>query len=326
MGATLRVIAGIALACCISCDAFALEAPPGYSHSWGYLGGGPGQFNAPSGIGTDRFGNVYVADTFNNRIQKFNADGLYLLQWGSFGPGNGTFNLPWGIDCDFSGNVYVADSNNFLIQKFSPTGQFLVQWGGYGSEPGQFNYAAQLALDDSDYVYVADGDNGRVQKFRSDGTLVGLWGSRGAGPGQFTNASGIAVGRGRVYVADLDAGRIQVFDTGGHLQGQIGVPGQGYGQIFRPSGLELDAAGNLYVTSDSDPRIVKLSPEGVVLTQWGSAGTSGGQFLGGTYDIALHPSRLVYVVDRGFNRVEVFDAGALPAISVTWGAVKARYR
>jgi hypothetical protein len=89
-----------------------------YITQWGGSGTGNGQFNAPVRLVIDASGNVYVADTGNNRIQKFTGAGEYLTQWGGAGSGNGTFNAPKGIAIDGAGNVYVGDSNN-LIQKFT---------------------------------------------------------------------------------------------------------------------------------------------------------------------------------------------------------------
>ena len=87
--------------------------------TWGSSGTGDGQFNAPLGVATDGNGNVYVADTNNNRIQKFDASGTFLTTSGSYGSGNGQFSNPIGVATDGSGNLYVADTNNNRIQKFT---------------------------------------------------------------------------------------------------------------------------------------------------------------------------------------------------------------
>ena len=70
-------------------------------------------------LAIDGSGNVYVADSSNNRIQKFAADGAFLAAWGSYGTGNGQFAGPTGVATDSSGHVYVADQNNDRIQKFA---------------------------------------------------------------------------------------------------------------------------------------------------------------------------------------------------------------
>ena len=63
---------------------------------WGSFGSGDGQFNFPNGVAVDPSGNVYVADAYNNRIQKFTGSGAFITKWGSFGSGDGQFAFPQG--------------------------------------------------------------------------------------------------------------------------------------------------------------------------------------------------------------------------------------
>ena len=72
---------------------------------------------------------MYVVDTLNNRIQKFNSNGTFITKWGSKGTADGQFNFPDGIAVDSSGNVYVADDGNNRIQKFDSNGTFITKWG-----------------------------------------------------------------------------------------------------------------------------------------------------------------------------------------------------
>jgi DNA-binding beta-propeller fold protein YncE len=69
-------------------------------------------------MGIDSSDNIYVADTNNNRIQKFDPDGKFLLKFGSGGYRAGEFSGPSGIAVDSSGNVYVTDTYNHRVQKF----------------------------------------------------------------------------------------------------------------------------------------------------------------------------------------------------------------
>ena len=135
----------------------------------------PWYFNQPSGIALDSSGNVYVADTWNHRIQKFTSSGQFVTKWGSYGNGDGQFIGPFGIALDSSGNVYVADINNGRIQKFTSDGQFIAKWGSQGSGDGQFDYPSGIAADSSGNVYVADTQNHRIQKFTSDGQFIAKW-------------------------------------------------------------------------------------------------------------------------------------------------------
>ncbi len=132
---------------------------------FGSYGSGDGQFNYPLGVAVDSSGNVYVADAYNDRIQKFNGSGSFIVKWGTYGSGDGQFNYPGGVAVDSSGNVYVADWGNDRIQKFNGSGSFIGKWGTSGSGDGQFNYPGGVAVDSSDNVYVADTLNHRIQKF-----------------------------------------------------------------------------------------------------------------------------------------------------------------
>ena len=87
---------------------------------WGNPGSGPGQFDQPHGIAVDHSGNVYVADTYNHRVQVFTSDGAFLMQWGSYGSAPGQFYRPMGVEVGTDGRIYVADTWNARIQIFGP--------------------------------------------------------------------------------------------------------------------------------------------------------------------------------------------------------------
>jgi DNA-binding beta-propeller fold protein YncE len=77
---------------------------------WGTYGTGDGQFNWPSALSIDSNGNVYVADTNNQRIQKFTDKGIFLDKWGSHGNGEGEFYTPFDIAVDSNDDIYVLDT------------------------------------------------------------------------------------------------------------------------------------------------------------------------------------------------------------------------
>ena len=157
---------------------------------WGFEGTGDGQFMTPVGIATDSGGYVYVADSENDRIQKFTSDGTYVSDWGSYGTGNGSFILPFGVATDTSGNVYVTDNNNHRVQKFNTDGTFVTRWGSYGTVNGSLRYPWGVAVDATGNVYIVDNSNNRIQKFTSDGTFVTKWGSFGTADSQFRYPAG----------------------------------------------------------------------------------------------------------------------------------------
>ena len=138
---------------------------------WGSYGSNKGQFKAPIGITVSSSGNVYVADSENNRIQIFDLNGTYQSSWGYYGNGDGQFNNPNDVYIDHNEEVYVADSDNNRIQKFNKYGSFITKFGDYGNENGQFNKTFGIAIRinpleiSNSNVYVTDVYNHRVQKF-----------------------------------------------------------------------------------------------------------------------------------------------------------------
>lgn len=90
---------------------------------FGFRGGnGEGYFQSPTAIAVDnRNGDIYVVDSGNNRIQRFNSDGAFMSEFGGMGGGNGQFNNPTGIAVDSQGYVYVSDTNNNRIEEFAPS-------------------------------------------------------------------------------------------------------------------------------------------------------------------------------------------------------------
>jgi hypothetical protein len=224
---------------------------------WGSSGSADGQFKTPEGIAVDKnSSSVYVADSGNHRIQKFDKEGQHLETWGAFcdvsttkeckdpdGPtgnlslGDGQFNYPQGIaiNGNASNNVYVADSGNNRIQKFDDTGAFIKRWGSVGSGIGEFRRPADLAVHYG-IVYVVDAENNRIQEFDTNGTFIRTWGSEclrrfdsppspgctdidgpagnlTIGQGQFNRPAGIAVAPGKVIIADNSNDLIQIFNV-----------------------------------------------------------------------------------------------------------------
>jgi len=208
---------GVMLLASAAALAQTVSSSPTLVTTWGSAGSGPGQFNGPQGLAIDPAGNVYVADSDNNRIQKFTSNGNYLNKWGIAASGPGQFNSPSDVAIDSAGNIYVADTSNHRIQKFNSNRIFLSQLGtgSVGSGEGQFNTPRGVAVGAADVVYVSDQNNNRMQKFDSHGTFLATWGTRGSDPGQFINPAMPAVdASGNIYVAEYDNNRVQKFQDG----------------------------------------------------------------------------------------------------------------
>ena len=219
-----------------------------YVLQWGTGGSRDGQFSSPAAVAVDGSGNVYVADRWNHRIQKFSSSGKFLAKWGTNGFGDGQFEQPTGIAVDGSGNVYIAGHDNHRIQKFSSSGVFLAKWGTRGSRDGQFHSPAAVAVDGSGNVYVSDGFNHRIQKFSSSGTFLAKWGTKGSRDGQFLSFPRVAVdGSGNVYVVDGANFRIQKFSSSGVFLAKWGTEGSGDGQFQELLGIAVVGSGTVYV-------------------------------------------------------------------------------
>ena len=142
--------------------------------SWGQFGitgSGNGQFDWPRGITIDQDGYVYVADTLNNRIQKFDADGAFIMAWGANGQAPGQLYQPWDVQADTDGNIIVADTYNARLQRFTPHGTYIDTIGESGVLSGQFSQPQSIALGPDGALYVCEATNNRIQKFKRVTTL-----------------------------------------------------------------------------------------------------------------------------------------------------------
>jgi hypothetical protein len=279
--------------------------PPIFATKWGTFGSDDGAFSDPLGVAVDSAGNVYVADTYNSRIQKFDSSGAFLLQWGTFGTGDGQFYAPYSVAVDSAGNVYVADTIYHRIQKFDSNGNFLLKWGTNGTGEGQFFYPYSVAVDGAGNVYVADTSNHRIEKFDSNGNFLLKWGTNGSGDGQFNFPVSVAVdSTGDVYVADQNQ-RIEKFDSNGNFLLKWGTLGSGDGEFYYPFGVALDGAGNVYVADTDNQRIQKFDSNGNFLLKWGTLGLGAGQF---SYpnSVAADGAGNVYVADTSNDRIQKF--------------------
>ena len=286
---------------------------------WGTTGTGDGELNGPSALAVDAAGTVYLVDTINHRIQKFDENGNFLGKWGSFGTLDGQFYYPYGVAVDPFGKVYVADFNNHRIQKFDSDGNFIIKWGSQGIGDGQFNFPISIAADPYGSIYVSDYFNNRVQKFDLNGNFIAKWGTLGSADGQFSYPLGVAADQiGNIYVTDQYNGRVQKFDSDGNFITKWGSVGSGDGQFSNPDCVAADAAGNVYVADQYGNRVQKFDGNGNFLEKWGTPGSGDGEFLG-SYSVAVDASFNVYVGELVNNRVQKFGQAGLNGEWVTGG-------
>jgi len=269
--------------------------------AYGVPGTGTGQFQRPMGIAVDQGGNIWVADRENNRIEKFDEAGNFLMQFGALGSGNGQFNDPRGIAVSSNGTIWVSDIGNRRVQAFNSNGEFIraITYESFVEPYG-------LATGPGGVLWVSDPAGHRVYEFSEDGTLIRkAYGSpnKPTGESEINAPVGLATdSQGNLWVADNGANRITKFDANGKYAYQFGSMGTGNGQFQNPVGIAIVASGNLLVTDGTNNRVQEFQPSGTYLRQFGSTGSGGGQ-LKEPRGIAVARENKVLVADAGNRRV-----------------------
>ncbi len=280
--------------------------------AWGHTGSALGDFDfgsslnytKPPGGGIAVAGSfVYVADSANNRVERFSLEGTEPVAWGTKGSAPGQLSYPRGIAANAS-EVIVADDDNHRIEKFSPQGAFETAFGSQGTGPEQFGFPYGVALDAAGNVYVADDINDRIVALGPQLTFLGAWGGYGSKPGQlaFPRAIASAPG-GETYVADTANDRVEVFGPEGEFLRTIGGSGRAPGAFTAPRGLAANPSGELLV-SDTDGNRVELFAAGsyAYSGSWIAAGGNRAGF-NSPLGIGVDPRGSVYVADTGDERI-----------------------
>ena len=254
------------------------------------------QLKNPRGVALDGSGNLYIADTSNDRIRKVDSSGnISTVAGGSIGDGGAAggaqLNNPRGVALDGSGNLYIADTDNDRIRKVDSSGVITTVAGngmrgfsgdGAAATAARLNQPRGMALDGSGNLYIADRSNHRIRKVDSAGDISTVAGN---GMPSFSGDGAAAVaaqlefpedvaldGSGNLYIADKNNHRIRKVDSAGNISTVAGVDTFGYGgfrgdgaaavaaQMQEPRGVALDGSGNLYIADTGNNRIRKVGP------------------------------------------------------------------
>lgn len=215
----------------------------------------------PSGLGTDRDGNLVVCDSHYHCIRIYSPDGVELRKLGGErGTGPGQFGYISDAVQDSDGFWYVSEfSLTDRITKLTPDGKFVANWGESGSGPGQFNRVRALALGPDGLLYIADACNHRIHVLTRDGKFVREFGKPGAAPGELSYPYDLAFGpEGDLYVVERGNGRIQKFTADGQFLGMWGKPGRRPGELAEPWALVVDAFGRVHVIDTENHRVQRV--------------------------------------------------------------------
>lgn len=216
-----------------------------------------GTLNEPWGIALDPQGNVFVADTWNHRIQKFDGEGKFLLEWGTGGlsaDGPDRFWGPRGVAISPNGKVYITDTGNRRVSVFDLQGKPLFQFNLQGD--AQLDEPVGITIGGDGQVYVADTWNKRVAVFRADGQFVRSWPVAGWNSASIDNKPFLAVdSQNRVYLADPEGYRILVYANDGTPLAMFGQFGEEPDALNLPTGLSLDANGDIWIADAANNRV-----------------------------------------------------------------------
>jgi len=317
---------------------------------------GPGasaRFNSPQGLAIDVSGNLYVADSGNSTIRKVTPAGVVSTLAGKAGV-TGTndassaaaarFNVPYGVAVDTNGNIYVGDTENHTIRKISPTGAVTTLAGTPGTSGSTdgtnsgalFKYPCGVGVDGSGNIYVADYGNDTIRQVSTNGVVTTLAGSAGT-PGStngtghgalFYSPLGLAVdGNGNVYVADSENAMIRRITTPAAavttVAGSSSAPGSanGAGSTARfndPCGVAVDSSGTVYVSDLGNNTIRQITPQGVVTTLAGLAGSFGtndgtgaAARFGNPAGLAVDTNDNLYVAEYGNHTIRKIAPGGI---------------
>lgn len=268
--------------------------------------------NQPADVVVDTSGNIYVADTLNHRVVKYNSSLVYQSQFGVTGvPGNDNLHLntPTGVEVDSGGNVYVVDSLNHRVIKLNTSLNYIGQYGVTGvsgSDNTHFNTPYGISLDSGGTnIYIADQLNNRICKITN---------AMAAGT-PFVVISGLTYSPNGVT---LDANNniyfnqqhsIVQYSNAGSLLNTFGNAANAGATAYAcnsPLGVDMQGT-NLLVSDTGNHRIITLNSNFVYIGEFGVAakfGTDKGHLNGPIGITYLSP--LIYVADANNERVLVF--------------------
>lgn len=223
---------------------------------FGTRGAEEGNLSAPTGIGADEQGNIYVCDIGNKRIEKYNENGKFITTLGE-----GIIDSPMGIYVK-NEKIYITDWTKSKVYILSSRGEKLREF-----TYEDMNLPVGIALDDSDNIYVVDsGFSACIYKFNNDGKFIKQIGSYGVGQSEFLGPYDIAISKNVMIVSDENGSRIEALTTDGNFIWEIKSPFYRKESVNLPSDMAIKN-DNIYIADSLNWRIAVLNKQGLFVKE-----------------------------------------------------------
>jgi RHS repeat-associated protein len=285
------------------------------SSEFGSTGEGNGQFKDPWGVAAGESEDIYVADSGNNRVQKFSSTGSFIKAFGKKGAGASEFNAPEGLAIAEFGetqHLYIADSGNNRVESASQSLESDRALTA-GKAPVWLAATKTLSGEYPEKLYVVHQTKNEVEPLPMElgypfhGSEE-VFGKEGSGNGQFKGAAGIAIGESAyLYVVDEGGDRVEEFTTSGSYIGQFGGKGSGNGQLLAPKGIAIKSNGftgrDIYVADSGNKRIEEFNEAGEYVAEFPLSSEPQGIAFGG---------KKMYVTLGAANKVAIFEKTSAP--------------
>ncbi|HEX9655207.1 MAG TPA: NHL repeat-containing protein [bacterium] len=257
----------------------------------------------PQALAIDPEGHIYVVDSGNHRIVKFDASGNVVRTVGGFGWEREQFDRPLDITAKTGLDLFVADFNNERIERYDLNLNFISSFYSDHSIPAslQFGFPGGVDISRHGEIFIVDNENNRILKLNVEGSPDLSFGDFNWGAGQLQQPAKIEVSASdQVFVSDQKSNQIVVFDYYGNFVNRFGDD-----VLRHPRGLTVSPDGNLYVADTGHHRVAVFSSDSQFIFSWGDYGDKIGAF-NHPLDVGVHKNR-IYVLDSGNSRVQVFE-------------------